>query len=97
MLFRSHLKKLGIGNKIYNTSHGPDIIARIGKKRIAIEYETGRKSEEETLAMLEKRKGYFDKVIIVANEMANAFSKIKGAEGVEIFSANEFFEKGQVL
>jgi len=90
-LISMHLKKFGIGNKIYNTSYGPDIIARIGRKRVAIEYETGRKSDEETLAMLEKRKAHFDKVIVVANHIAD-FSKIK-AEGIEVFDANEFFEK----
>ena len=91
-LISMHLKKLGIGNKVYNTSYGPDIIARIGKRRIAIEYETGRKSEDETLAMLERRKERFDKVIIVTNA-AGAFSKIKEAEGIKVFNANEFFEK----
>ncbi|MFP3279407.1 MAG: hypothetical protein RXP92_03825, partial [Candidatus Micrarchaeota archaeon] len=53
-------------------------------------YETGRKNEEETLAMLEKRKRYFDKVIVISN--MPTFSKIK-SEGIETLNPNEFFEK----
>lgn len=55
-----------IANYIQDNSRGPDIVAFENGKRIAIEYETGRKSFMETAAMLRHRSsGYAGCVVYV--------------------------------
>ncbi|MGB9732816.1 MAG: ATP-binding protein [Candidatus Micrarchaeia archaeon] len=84
------LKKKGIGNKIYNTSYGPDIIARINGVKVAIEYETGKKELSSTEEMLSKRRDSFKRVILVANDSAKERYKGIKIDGVEVLSLSEF-------
>lgn len=62
------LGELGVSNRIYNSSYGPDIIAYAGREKIAVEYETGSKDIESTARMLESRKTAFAKVVTVVND-----------------------------
>ncbi len=63
-----HLSKIGVHNKIYNSSYGPDVIAFSNKQRIALEYETGLKNINETKLMIDKRLQYYPKVITIVND-----------------------------
>ncbi len=56
------------GIKFYASRHGPDIVAYCNG-RVAIEYETGKKSIEKTALMLMHRKKSFAQIIIVVNSM----------------------------
>ena len=87
-----HLSSAGINSRIYNSAYGPDVICNHMRRKIAIEYETGLKDIGETRAMLEKRRQYYQKVIVVVNdghyEQYNAafgdvlpFSRIEELEG----------------
>ncbi|MGC8699926.1 MAG: ATP-binding protein [Candidatus Micrarchaeia archaeon] len=86
-LISMHLKKLGIGNRIYNSSYGPDIVARINGLRVAIEYETGKKSPDELEKMLGYRKKRFERIIVVANERAKNMYRV---QGIELFGIGSF-------
>ncbi len=62
------LKSQGIRNRIYNSSFGPDIIAYRGERQIAVEYETGSKKIEESMAMIAKRGEKYGRVIVIVND-----------------------------
>ncbi len=67
-IISKHLLSLGIRNRMYNSSYGPDIIAFGNGTRVAVEYETGSKSIDDTARMLEGRKAKYQKVIVVVND-----------------------------
>lgn len=80
-LISRHLSKIGVRNRIYNSSYGPDIIANFNRRSIAVEYETGLKAIEETGKMLEKRSKYYSKIVVVVNDghydsYAKAFANV---------------------
>ena len=58
----------GIWCRIYNNSNGPDLVAYYGGKRIAIEYETGRKSIMDSTRMITSRKNAFAKTVVIVND-----------------------------
>lgn len=60
-----HLTSKGISNRIHNTSWGPDIVAMMEGKRVAIEYETGKKNPEETRKMIASRTRMFQETIVM--------------------------------
>ncbi len=61
------LCSLGIDNRVIDNSNGPDIETFRNGKRIAIEYETGSKSESSTLRMMAGRAECYDRLIVVVN------------------------------
>ncbi len=63
-----HLLSVGIRNRVYNSSYGPDIVAFSGRNRIAVEYETGSKDIESSISMIEGRSKRYSKTIIVVND-----------------------------
>ncbi len=63
-----YLSSVGVANRVYNSSHGPDVIANFERRRIAVEYETGMKAIEDTKAMLDARAKYYKKIIVVVND-----------------------------
>ncbi len=67
-IISKHLTALGVKNRIYNSSYGPDIVAFYGGRRIAIEYETGSKSIESSARMIESRSRDYFKTIVVTND-----------------------------
>ncbi|MCL4389039.1 ATP-binding protein [Candidatus Marsarchaeota archaeon] len=67
------LSNLGIRHYVLGNLMGPDIIAYIGNEKVAIEYETGRKSYRSTAKMLESRKRKFSKTIVFVNSKAYQF------------------------
>ncbi len=62
-----------VEHRIVNNSTGPDIEVYGGHEKIAIEYETGRKSISKTAGMVGKRLLTFSRVIMVVNDMAVDF------------------------
>lgn len=62
------LKSSGIRNWVNHTGRGPDIVAYYDGKRIAVEYETGRKNIEETSNMLKGRSRSYDFTLVVVND-----------------------------
>jgi hypothetical protein len=63
-----HLLSVGIRNRVYNSSYGPDIVAYSGGNRIAVEYETGSKDIESSIGMIESRKKRYSKTVVVVND-----------------------------
>ena len=87
-LISRHLKKIGIGNRIYNSSYGPDIVAFINRAKIAVEYETGKNAFDQAKAMIEGRRQKFQRVIVVVNP--SSLVRYRCIEGIELFSPEEF-------
>jgi hypothetical protein len=73
-LISRHLSGLGIRNVVYNKAYGPDVIAFIDGKRVAVEYETGKKDPESTARMLEERRSKYSQVIVVERDRVNCES-----------------------
>ena len=80
---------LGVRHVIVDNSRGPDIIAYNDGKRVAVEYETGRKSIQATIRMLERRSREFDRVLVLVNResYANYLSSVR-IDGVSVMSAD---------
>lgn len=57
-----------IKHRIIDNPNGPDILAYFKEKRIAIEYETGKKHILMTLDMLRRRKNKFENIVVVVND-----------------------------
>lgn len=67
-LISRHLTRMGIRNVVYNKAYGPDVVAFIDGKIIAVEYETGKKDAESTRKMLEYRKNAYSEVIVIGHD-----------------------------
>ncbi|MDE1869627.1 MAG: DUF87 domain-containing protein [Candidatus Micrarchaeota archaeon] len=94
-LIHRHLASLGINSVVYNSSYGPDVIAFVKGKRIALEYETGLNHLEQATKMIEGRKSKFAGVVVIASESSlRRYSKI---EGINLISAADFFESKELL
>lgn len=95
-LISSVLKECGIRNYIYNKAYGPDIIAFYNGKRIAVEYETGKKDIEKSVAMLRSRMKEYDDVLLIANN--KAVDEYVG-KGLAAASISTLFEKnaGEII
>jgi ABC-type dipeptide/oligopeptide/nickel transport system ATPase subunit len=79
------LAKDGIENRIIDNSNGPDISVINGNCKVAIEYETGSKSMESTLKMVESRLRSYPKVIIVTKDsLVGQYKKRLNLGGVEV-------------
>ncbi len=77
-----------IKHRIIDNSKGPDISAYFKGRRIAIEYETGKKHILMTLAMVKNRREVFDDVVVIVND--SYLPKYKRIlEGFTIISSNE--------
>lgn len=96
-----HLTSMKISNKVYNNSYGPDLIAYLDGKKIAIEYETGTKSIEQTERMINLRKKTYSSIIIVTNDQVHSrylginnvlvikFSEMLNSKSLPVISSNE--------
>ena len=73
MQISESLRKHGIRHYVIDNSNGPDMLAYVNDKRIAIEYETGRKNVKETAAMLKSRESKYDSVVVFVNDGAYPF------------------------
>ncbi len=62
------LDRLCIRHYINRQPGGPDIVAYMMHGRVAIEYETGKKRFDETVAMIERRRGGYSRVIVIVND-----------------------------
>jgi hypothetical protein len=62
------LQTSGISSYIYDRANGPDIVAYGKEGKVAIEYETGSKNLEESLAMFRSRAKEYAKTIVVVRE-----------------------------
>jgi hypothetical protein len=69
------LNRHGLYSYITCASNGPDIFARVDNDKVAIEYETGRKSLQESAKMIRSRAGEYDRVAIFVNSRAFRFYK----------------------
>jgi DNA helicase HerA-like ATPase len=77
----------GIKNNIIDNSNGPDISAIINDRKIAIEYETGSKSLNETAKMLISRVANYDDIIIVTKEpLLQHYSDNFKSENIKVIS-----------
>lgn len=80
----------GIENEVGNGNLGPDVIANVSGKSIAIEYETGSKSPEESMRMIESRVRSYGAVMVVAPKAV--LGRYKTIQGVLCLSEEEAFE-----
>ena len=87
-LISRRLSESRIGNTVYNSSYGPDLVAYVGGKKTAVEYETGTKSRADTTRMLEGRKKRYAKVLLVVNDSLRG--SYDGLDGIEVRTASEF-------
>jgi hypothetical protein len=78
-----------IRNAVYNSSYGPDLVAYIDGKKAAVEYETGTKIPADTRRMLESRKKFYGKVLLVVNDSLRG--SYEGLQGIEVCTVSEFF------
>lgn len=87
-IFQS-LEEKGIKAMIIDNSSGPDLIAYESGRKIAIEYETGRKAVSSTSSMIKRRIESFDLVVIVVNDGAlNFYSNYFSTEKVKVIAAS---------
>ena len=84
----------GIWCRIYNSSNGPDLVAYYRGKKIAIEYETGRKNIRESIGMIASRNGSFAKTIVVVNDLHVDEYKKAAPEGTLVVGASEVMREG---
>jgi hypothetical protein len=89
-LIGRHLAENNVRNAVYNSSFGPDLVAYVKGKRMAVEYETGSKGQDDTRRMLEKRKKVYGRVLLVVNDSLRG--SYDGLEGIEAHTASDFFE-----
>ena len=79
------MEKEGIANRIIDNSNGPDISVTNGNRKVAIEYETGSKSMESTLKMVELRLKSYSRVIVVTRgALVEQYKKCLNREGIEV-------------
>ncbi|MEM3296929.1 MAG: ATP-binding protein [Candidatus Micrarchaeaceae archaeon] len=88
------LSKLGIANRIINTSYAPDVEAYANGRRFAFEYETGSKSTDELKAMLERRSRKYAATFVIAGEKGRAEY---ADAGFEVFTIDGFQQKAAAL
>lgn len=91
-LISRYLIKKGIRNEIYNKSFGPDIILYKDMEKIAIEYETGTKSKDQFLKMMEYRQRSYKTIIVVVND--TYCQKYGGVYGIRCIPRSGFFKDG---
>ncbi len=76
-MIAEYLNASGIINWPNKNPRGPDIVAYYSGYKIAVEYETGRKKVEETAAMINKRRNYYDFTLVIVNDaFYGAFSAL---------------------
>ncbi|MEM0087205.1 MAG: DUF87 domain-containing protein [Candidatus Micrarchaeaceae archaeon] len=71
-IISKELSRLGIQNRIINTSYAPDVEAYANGKKFAFEYETGSKSLDELRAMLERRSKKYAATFVIASDKGRA-------------------------
>ena len=82
----------GIECGVFNRSGTPDLVAYQKGRRIAVEYETGKKNLIESAGMIYRRSKSYDKVIVVVNDgSVQSYSKV-GSANVVVISASEAIE-----
>ncbi|MDE1810578.1 MAG: ATP-binding protein [Candidatus Micrarchaeota archaeon] len=81
------LDSLGVHNRIIDNAHGPDVSCRIKGKEIAVEYETGKKSPEETMMMIARRRPKYDSIIFIVNDQK--LEKYASIKGITLFKASD--------
>ena len=64
-LISRYLTENGVRNRVYNNAYGPDVIAYKNAEEVAVEYETGRKVQEDTERMLQNRRRRYQKVLVL--------------------------------
>ncbi len=80
----------GIRNYVMSGSNGPDIVAHCSKGKVAVEYETGRKSLRESGEMIRSRHSEYSKVIVFANSGAYGFYRNYFDDGnVKVFDVGK--------
>ncbi len=93
-MMRRRMLGSGMHCYVYDGPSGPDIVAYVGKERVAVEYETGSKSAVQMEAMLSlRRKGYARIVVMVNDEHTKRYENCTGAE----FLRFSDFIKGNVV
>ncbi len=75
----------GISNSIIDNSNGPDISVANRDCRMALEYETGSKSAESTLRMVDSRlKSYSRIVIVTKTDLVEQYRKYFNSGNIEV-------------
>ena len=86
----SWLSANGIENRAIDNSTGPDAVAYVYGNRIALEYETGKKSASSTSKMLGKRIRDYGFVTVVVDATAYGFYKSAiETDGILVLSESE--------
>ncbi|MDE1833344.1 MAG: ATP-binding protein [Candidatus Micrarchaeota archaeon] len=81
------LDSIGVPNRIVGNANNPDLECRINGKPVAVEYETGTKSIEDTMGMIARRRPKYDTVIFVVNDQR--IDKYTGIKDIRLFKASD--------
>lgn len=96
-IMKEEFMRNGIASMIIDDSTGPDIIIEMDGKKIAVEYETGRKSAMSTKIMLDKRAAeYFKVLVFVNNSYIDRYSGY-GSPYVKVFPMSKFGEALEMI
>ena len=86
----SWLSANGIENHVIDNSKGPDVVAYAYGNKMALEYETGKKSASSTSKMLDKRIKDYGFVVVIVDEKAYGFYKSAiETDGILVLSESE--------
>ena len=96
-IMKEEFMRKGIASRIIDNSTGPDIIIEMGGKKIAVEYETGRKSAMSTKRMLSKRVTEYYRVLVFVND--SYIGRYSGYESpyVKVFPMSRFNEALEMI
>jgi hypothetical protein len=84
------IRTSGMDSYIHDRANGPDVVAYGKDGKVAIEYETGSKDLEESLAMFRSRKPAYSKIIVVVRESElGRYKKALEGSNAQILGASD--------
>jgi len=92
------LNNMGISYAIIDNCSGPDLVAYVDGKEIAIEYETGKKMLRETICMMSRRLEQYYKVVVVVNDAYyDSYQKNVSKSGISVFPSSKIEDATNVI
>lgn len=91
------LSENDVPNRIYNSSYGPDIIVNWRGRKIAVEYETGTKSIDDTKRMLAFRMGSYQRILVLVNSSCIRQYQCLQSEAVRVHDIEEFISSPAMI
>ena len=96
-IMKEEFMRNGIASMIIDDSTGPDIIIEKDGKKIAVEYETGRKSAMSTKIMLDRRAAEYFKILVFVNDSHAGRYAAYESQCVKVFPMSRFNEALEMI